>query len=441
MPRVLVSALALTCVAYAGFRFQDKNRSPKDYNVLKKIEESRQLIKSESVHLIHGVVGTRRVRIGRHRYQDVPITGITGREIALAVANDRGKIEVVRAVKDDSGLHVRTPGFILYLRRDNGINSDIACEQPSGGRVLAIKYPISNEGNRFVGTGDEIEAVYTPYSGEIKTEEVIKKGIQVESEFINHAYATLRERKVFSRAFEGRQVVDVVPKDIVEVLLMNEHIDPGDFKSEGLTGPLVERVLTVIATNREKAFSYSISSAGARGLVQMIPSTYARLTQLYGAAGLMSNFTAGMSDPVNAIMAQVLLCDSDWHAIRVNNNISVERIGPYLAAAYNGGVGRVLSVLSNDQSEWMDSPEDANHQPTKTVTKTVAVRVRGRRGKLTTKYVAKSYTEPIFRAETNKYVRQYHWINNYFADRKLKGFKEMPDSEDEQPAPVKPTDR
>jgi hypothetical protein len=430
MRRALVSLLVLASIAYAGFKFQDRARTVKSYNLLKKIEEARELVKPESVHLINGVVGTRRVKVGRHRFKDVPITGIVGREMALAVADQAGTITVVRALKDDAGLHVRTPGFLLYFRRENGINSDIGCEDPSGGRVLAVKYPVSNEGNRFVVGGDEIEAVYTPYSGEIKTEEVVKKGIQVESEFINHAYAKLKEREVFSRAFEGKKVTEVIPKDVVGVLLMNEHIDPGDFKSEELAGPLVERVLTVIGTNREKAYAYSVSSAAARGLVQMIPSTYTRIASLYPSAGLMSNFAAGMSDPVNAIMAQVLLCDSDWHTIRATTDIPKERIGPYLAAAYNGGVGRVMTVLSHDESDWMDSPEGGS-QPTMTVTRQVAVRARNRRGRMTTKYVAKSYTEPIFRAQTNKYVRQYHWINNYFADKNLKGFKEM---KDEPPA-------
>ncbi|HEY6327856.1 MAG TPA: hypothetical protein VI756_00865 [Blastocatellia bacterium] len=429
MRRLVVSVLALASIAYSGFIFQDRDKI-KPFSLMKRIEEARQLVKPETVHLIHGVVGTRRVRVSRHRYTEVPITGVTGREMALAVMDQNGAISLVRATRNDAGLHVETPGYILYFRRENGINSDIGCEQPAGGKVLAVKYPLSNEGNRFGVDADEIQAVYTPYSGEIKTEEVVKKGIQVESEFVNHAYGRLREREVFSRAFEGKQVVDVIPKTVVSVLLVNEHIDPSDFKNEELAGPLAERVLTVIGTNREKAYAYAISSAGARGLVQMIPSTYAMMLNAYPSAGLMSNFSAGMADPVNAIMAQILLCDSDWHSIRASNDISAERIGPYLAAAYNGGVGRVLSCLSHSESDWMDSPVDGT-QPTKTVSRTVAVRVRGRRGRMVTRYVSKSYTEPIFRAETNKYIRQYHWINNFFADRSTKGFKEITDPSEE----------
>jgi hypothetical protein len=123
-----------------------------------------------------------------------------------------------------------------------------------------------------------------------------------------------------------------------------------------------------------------------------------------------------MGDHVNAVMAQVLLCDSDWESIKARSDMPVERVGPYLAAAYNGGVGRVLSVLSHDQTDWMENPE-ANSQPTMTVSRRVPVRVRSRRGRVARRYVTKSYTQPIFRNETSKYVSQYHWISDFLAER------------------------
>ena len=218
--------------------------------------------------------------------------------------------------------------------------------------------------------------------------------------------------------------MDVIPKDILRVLLLNEHIDPGEFKSSGATKPLVERVLTVIGTNHDKAYAYSISPAGARGLVQMIPSTYSLLLSRYSSAGLKSNFPSAVGDPINAVMAQVLLCDSDWQAIRSRIDIPAEKVGPYLAAAYNGGVGRVLSILANDETEWMDAPE-SNSRPTMTVTRRVPVRVRSR-GRIRTTFVVRRYSQPIFRSETNKYVRQYHWINNFFVKKGVKGLTAFP---------------
>jgi hypothetical protein len=202
---------------------------------------------------------------------------------------------------------------------------------------------------------------------------------------------------------------------VLRVLLINEHIDPSEFKSAGHARGLAERVLTIIATNREKAYAYSISPAGARGLVQMIPSTYALLLNKYSSAGLPGNFFACMTDPVNAVMAQVLLCDADWESINARSFIPRDRVGPYLAAAYNGGVGRVLSVLAHDQTEWMESP-DSNSKPTMTVVQRVPVSVRTR-GRVRRKFVLKRYTQPIFRNETSKYVSQYHWINDFLNER------------------------
>jgi hypothetical protein len=415
MTRVVVCLLAILS---GGFTFIDHSVEPglggKD--LLAKIEEGREDLKGESVKLLTGTVGTRRVRISRRRYVEFPVTGILGREMAVAILDADGKIRIARAIKRDPGFEVLTPGFILSMRRENGINSDIACLEPAGGRIVAVKYPVSNEGNRFGGGDAVIEAVYTPYSAEIMTEEVIKRGLEVQNSFIEKAYSHLRDRRVLSRAFPGRRIVEVIPKQVLRVLLLNEHIDPGEFKSAGLTKPLAERVLTVIGTNGEKAYAYSVSSAGARGLVQMIPSTYSLLLNKYTAAGLKSNFASAMGDPVNAVMAQVLLCDSDWESIRARTDLGADRVGPYLAAAYNGGVGRVLTLLSHESNDWMEDP-DQNARPTMTVSRRVAVSVRTRSGRRAKRYVVKSYTHAIFKNETSKYISQYHWISDFLAQR------------------------
>jgi len=148
----------------------------------------------------------------------------------------------------------------------------------------------------------------------------------------------------------------------------------------------------------------------------MMPSTYSLLLSRYPAAVLKSSFAAAVADPINAVMSQVLLCDSDWESIRARTDLPVERVGPYLAAAYNGGVGRVLTVLSNDEMQWMEEP-DQSRRPTMTITRKVPVRVRSRSGRVTKRYVVKKYTQAIFKNETSKYVSQYHWINDYLAER------------------------
>lgn len=410
----------LTILA-ASATYADTERTSKT-DLLDQIKDARKALRDEKVDVVRAQVGTRRVRVGRRKYRQVPVMGVVGREMAISVVDPAGKIHIVRGIKRDKGIDALTPGYILSVRRDNGFNSDIAVISPQGGRVLAVKYPVMNDRNRFGAGEPVIQAVYTPYSPEIKTPEVIERGIEVQDEFIEKAYKILKERNVYSSAFSGRKVSDVIPKDLLIVLLANEHIDPGAFKSAGHTRLLVEQVLTIIGTNEEKAYAYSISPAGAFGLVQMIPSTYALLLRKYPSARLSPSFAQGMADPINAVMAQILLCDSDWQAIRNVQDIGKDRIGPYLAAAYNGGVGRVLNILRHDETAWMDSPEDGR-RPTMTVTRRVPVKVRkkvGKRWRTQTVYVTRSYSQPIFRAETSKYVRQYHWIEDYFKARKLK---------------------
>ena len=390
-----------------------------DKEFLELIHDARKSLKDETVDVVRGQVGTRRVRVSRRKYTTVPVFGVVAREMAIAIADPNEKIHVIRGIKRDKGLDVLTPGYQLQVRRDNGFNSDIAVMTPVGGRVLAVKYPVMNDRNRFGAAVPVIQAVYTPFSEEIMTPEVIKEGLEVQDDLIDKAYKKLKERQVYSAAFPGRKITDVIPKDMLTVLLLNEHIDPGEFRSAASAPFLVKKVLTIIGANREKAYAYTISPAGAFGLVQMIPSTYRLLLNRYPAAGLDPSFASGMTDAVNAVMAQVLLCDADWKTIREIEDVPADRIGPYLAAAYNGGVGRVLSILRHDKNDWMEAP-DGSSRPTIRVSQRVPVRTRGRKGKYRTVYVVKTYTRNVFKAETSKYVMQYHWIDEYLESQREK---------------------
>ncbi|MEN3333693.1 MAG: hypothetical protein V7641_3058 [Blastocatellia bacterium] len=414
--RIIILLIMVGMIAVAGFG-RGLPGGVADEGVLSKLSEARSLLQKENVALQKGVVAVRQVRVSRRRFKDVAVIGITGREMALAILDAEGKFHIVRGLKrDNKGFETLTPGYTLFLRRENGINSEFECLNPAGGRVLAIKYPVSNEGGRFGGSSEVIEAIYTPYSAEIESPYAVRRGLEVQDKFIEKAYERLKNRKVRSRAFEGRSITEVVPREVIRVLLINEHIDPGEFRSQGLAEPLARRVLTVLATNNEKAYAYSISRAGARGLVQMIASTYTLLLRKYPEAGLTADFSVAMGDPVNAVMAQVLLCDADWEVLQSRFDIGPAQVGPYLAAAYNGGVGRVLSLLSSEQEEWMANP-DLNRRPAITVSKRVAVRSRSRRGRVRKKYIVKTYVVPIFRSETSKYVSQYHWLKGYLDSR------------------------
>src|SRR5215475_9016336 len=121
---LLVSLVAVLGLTAASFRSRDASNTG-DVDLLDKIEQAQKLVKKETVQMIYGVVGTQKVKVGRHRYTVVPIKGIVGREMAIAIVDSKGAIHIVRAVKNDQGLQVQTPGIVLSMRRENGINSDI----------------------------------------------------------------------------------------------------------------------------------------------------------------------------------------------------------------------------------------------------------------------------------------------------------------------------
>src|SRR5262252_7860368 len=72
MYKLAVCFIALLSVS--GFTFEtdgDKDLHSAS-NLLKKIEEGRDRLKKESVQMIMGTVGTRRVKVGRRSYKEVP---------------------------------------------------------------------------------------------------------------------------------------------------------------------------------------------------------------------------------------------------------------------------------------------------------------------------------------------------------------------------------
>jgi hypothetical protein len=425
-PFLLLAFLVIAgCAAVANpqvrdIQTPDDRKQPKE--LLDLIEDARKSLKDESVDVIRGQVGTRRVRVSRRKYTTVPVFGVVARQMAIAIVDRNEKIHVIRGIKRDRDLEVLTPGYQLAVRLHNGFNSNIDVIAPADGKVLAVKYPVMNDRNRLGGFIPVIQVVYTPFSEEVMTPEIIRKGIKVQDRLIDKAYKKLKDRHVYSAAFPGRKVTDVIPKDMLTILLLNEHIDPGEFHSAASAPYLVKKVLTIIGANQEKAYAHTISPAGAFGLVQMIPSTYGLLLSKYPAAGLNPSFGSGMTDAVNAVMAQVLLCDADWQTILEVEYVPTEKIGPYLAAAYNGGVGRVLSILRHDKTDWMEAPESGN-RPTIRVSQRVPVRKRIRKGKYRTVYVVRTYTRSVFKAETSEYVMQYHWIEDYF--QTLEGLTEQ----------------
>ena len=333
------------------------------------------------------------------------------RRVALAILDATGLIRLVQiqqALKGD--IKVLQGNVRLVLRRNNRINSDFEVIDPPGGKVLSVRYPHARNDLR----------IYTPYSPELAQPEVFNAGLQVKDDFIDRALARLRAANVPSRAFPGKLVADVVSRKILTILLLIEHINPKDFQSAELTEAQVGKVLVILAANKELAYAHNISPAGAGGIAQLMRGTYADVVAAYRSAPLEKNFERSAADPINAIMVQILLCDYDWS--RVNEfskpaEISAERIGPYLAACYNGGCSPVKRAFQEGMASWIEAPDLENPPTSKEPFLTYVGEGKKRHPEWTTS---------IFKPETLKYVLFYKWVREHLEKIGADGFTPAP---------------
>ena len=72
-------------------------------------------------------------------------------------------------------------------------------------------------------------------------------------------------------------------------------------------------IFTLYALNEGQTYRYSVSSAGAGGMVQMIPSTYRMVRSRFPNAALMPDFVEGMRNHVNATQAMLLYMQMTWN--------------------------------------------------------------------------------------------------------------------------------
>jgi len=233
-----------------------------------------------------------------------------------------------------------TNGFEVKKSHGTGVGSRFEVTYPENMAVLALRTTVRSGPNSFK------EVVYTPYSPGIDTWQVRRAGLDYLVQQIDLAHQDLKARNVSLTGFDGLSA-NTMASDVSLVLSIIEHIDPVRFKNcpQGEENALVHEVLTIVGANTAEAYAYSKSSAGARGLFQLIPDTYRRLREKYPRAGLMKDFVSGSLDHGNAAKASMLLFDSDLADLprerMADMRQNIRAIGTYLAAAYNCGAGRV----------------------------------------------------------------------------------------------------
>src|SRR5207302_444347 len=154
-------------------------------------------------------------------------------------------------------------------------------------------------------------AYYTSAHPALLSSEVVKHGQAYVRTMLDLAAQRLKERG---------QTISPALVDIAERLCVVEHVDHDRFRREDRTS-LYNEVYSLFALNELDTYRYSVSSAGAGGMVQMIPWSYALMRQRHPGVGLNPDFVVGMRNHGNALEAMLLYMQDTWNDLVANDDV------------------------------------------------------------------------------------------------------------------------
>lgn len=243
---------------------------------------------------------------------------------------------------------VSTSGEILASRtiRGNGVNTPIVITDSRGNShvPLMVQYPVERNGI-FIET-----AYYMSSHPGLVTPEVVNAGRFYVRNTIDVARETLRQK-----GFK----IDAKIADIAERLATVEHVDHLRFRTEPHAN-IFNDIHTLYALNEGQTYRYSVSSAGAGGMIQMIPSTYRIVRSRFPAANLMPDFVEGMRYHPNAAQAMLLYMQMTWDDLfsrptiqnAVATGIATEE--QLMSAGYNSNPSRLPGYINRGRANWVN---------------------------------------------------------------------------------------
>lgn len=239
-----------------------------------------------------------------------------------------------------------TDGRIITVRtiRANGTNTPIQVVDSNGiaQLPLMVQYPVE-KGGRYIET-----AYYMSTHPGLVTPEVVNAGKLYVHNVIEIARDRLRQKGISIQAGVA---------DVAERLATVEHVDHDRFRNEPSTN-IFNDIFTLYALNEGQTYRYSVSSAGAGGMVQMIPSTYSMIRSRYSNVGLMPDFVEGMRNHVNATEAMLLYMQMTWDDLASNSTISgamsagIATQKQLMAAGYNSNPAKLGGYINRGGSGW-----------------------------------------------------------------------------------------
>lgn len=232
----------------------------------------------------------------------------------------------------------------VRILRANGVNTAVGIFDMQGRSLapLVVEFPIE-KGGIF-----REMAYYTSAHPALLSPELTRSGRAYVHRMIELAAKRLRERGTFI----SPQVLD-----IAERLCLVEHVDHDRFRRENRAA-LFDEIYSLYALNELDTYRYSVSSAGAGGMVQMIPWAYNLMRQRHPAVGLTPDFVAGMRNHANALQAMLLYMQDTWNDLAANEDVkyalqtNLATQPELLAAGYNSNAARLPGYIRRGGSGW-----------------------------------------------------------------------------------------
>jgi hypothetical protein len=232
----------------------------------------------------------------------------------------------------------------LRILRANGVNTAVTIFDDRNRSLvpLVVEFPIERR-----GVFREM-AYYTSAHPALLSPDVVKAGQTYVSAMVDLAAKRLRERG----APVAQNIVDEAKR-----LCVIEHVDHDRFRNENRIA-LFEEIYSLYALNELDTYRYSVSSAGAGGMVQMIPWTYALMRQRHPGVGLNPDFVFGMRNHGNALEAMLLYMQDTWNDLVANDDVQFAlsakqaTTNELMAAAYNSNAAKLPGYIRRGGASW-----------------------------------------------------------------------------------------
>ncbi|MGQ0541579.1 MAG: hypothetical protein ACT4O9_06995 [Blastocatellia bacterium] len=228
--------------------------------------------------------------------------------------------------------------------RGNGVNTPIILIDENGEAYLPliVQYPVIR-GGKFIET-----AYYMSTHPGLVTPEIVNAGRYYVRNVIDLARERLHEKGI---------LIQPQIADIAERLAAVEHVDHMRFRTEPHVN-IYNDIYTLFALNEGQTYRYSVSSAGAGGMVQMIPSTYRMVRSWHPNVGLMPDFVEGMRNHVNASQAMLLYMQRTWNDLIASPTVAdafssgIATQEQLMAAGYNSNPARLAGYINRGGEGW-----------------------------------------------------------------------------------------